>query len=568
MEIAWVFYEIADLLEFKGEDFFKIRAYRKAAKAIAGLERPVTEMFASGELKKVPGLGKNILGKIGELITTGECKLHKELKEEIPPSLLEIMKLPGLGPKKVSLLYERLGVSSIADLEEAARARKIRQLPGMGSKTEQEILRGIVRLKNKVNHLPLGAARELAMELSAYMDQIAGVRRVTVTGELRRWSPLVGSVDLLVVAENTEEAIKAFLIHPVLGEVLWREKDRVQVMSRWGVRVELIVVPEEQYWFALLWSTGSPGHYRRLQVMGWKRGWRLSRFGMYPRNGGEPARVSGEQEIYRLLGLQYVVPELRENSGEVSAAADNRLPGLIELADIRGDLHVHTSWSDGTGSIEEMVRRAREKGYSYLAITDHSVSLKIARGLTLERLQQQHEEIRRLNGEMEDFHLFTGVEVDILSDGRLDYPDEVLAAADVVIASVHSGFKQDRDTITHRMLAAIENKHVDIIGHPTGRLLGHREPYAVDVEEIIEAAARHNKVLEINASPDRLDLDEFYVQLARESGVRLAINTDAHDPHRLDEMIYGVSVARRAWLEPRHVVNTLPLPELLQVLGK
>ncbi|WP_207744586.1 DNA polymerase/3'-5' exonuclease PolX [Desulfallas sp. Bu1-1] len=568
MEIAWVFYEIADLLEFKGEDFFKIRAYRRAARAIAGLEQPVTEMYASGELKKVPGLGKNITGKIGELITTGECKLHQELKEEIPPSLLELMTLPGLGPKRVRLLYERLGVSSLAELEEAARARKVRQLPGMGSKTEQEILRGIVRLKNKVNRLPLGAARELALELSAYLDQMAGVHRVTVTGELRRWSPLVGSVDLLVVAENAEEIIEAFLIHPVLGDILRREKDRVQVLSRWGVHVELIVVPEEQYWFALLWSTGSPAHYRRLQLLAWKRGWRLSRHGMLSRACGKPARVNSEHGIYGLLGLNYIVPELRENNGEVGAAAENKLPRLLELADIRGDLHVHTNWSDGTGSIEEMVRRAREKGYSYLAITDHSVSLKIARGLTVERLLQQHEEIRRLNDEMEDFHLFTGVEVDILADGRLDYPDEVLARVDVVIASVHSGFKQDRDAITRRILSAIENEHVDIIGHPTGRLLGHREPYAVDVEEIIEAAARHNKVLEINASPDRLDLDEFYVQLACESGVRLAINTDAHDPHRLDEMIYGVSVARRAWLEPRHILNALPLPELLQVLGK
>ncbi|AGL01169.1 DNA polymerase/3'-5' exonuclease PolX [Desulfoscipio gibsoniae] len=569
VEIAWAFYQIADLLDFKGEDFFKTRAYRRAARAIIGLDKPVADLYASGELKNVPGLGKNTIAKIGEMLKNGECRLHKELKQEIPATVLDLMALPGLGPKRAKLLYERLGITSIAELEQAARSKKVRNLPGMGTKTESSIVRNIGRLKKKSHQLPLGAARELAAELSEYLEQLANVQKVTVSGDIRRWAELVHSVDILAVVRNIEDAediVESFIRHPALGEVMWREPGRVRAASRWGVPVELVALTEEQYWPALLWTTGSQSHLRRLQLLAWQRGWRLGRNRLVSRRDGRSARISNEEDFYRLMGLQYVVPELRENNGEINTAAGGRLPRLVELADIRGDLHIHTSWSDGLGSIEEMALRAREKGYLYMAVTDHSPSLKIARGLSAERLMDQFETIRALNKQWEDFYILTGVEVDILSEGKLDQLDDVLAQADVVVASVHSGFKQDRNTITGRIMAAVENKYVDIIGHPTGRLLGYREPYAVDVEEIIEAAARHNKVLEINASPDRLDLNEYYVQLARESGVRVAINTDAHDLKRMDEMVYGVSVARRAWLEPRHVLNTLPLPELLQVL--
>ncbi|SFH35047.1 DNA polymerase (family 10) [Desulfotomaculum arcticum] len=568
MEIAWVFYQIADLLEFKGDDFFKIRAYRKAARAIAGLEESAADLYNSGKLIEVPGVGKNIMAKIGELLTSGQCQLHERLKREVPAGLLELMSLPGLGPKKIGLLHERLGISSIAELEEAARAKKIRELPGMGSRTEQEIIRGIGRLKRKPNQLPLGAARELAAGFSRYLKQMGVDRRVEVTGAIRRWAPMVDRIDLLVVAADMQDVQEPFALHPDLGDVVWREEDRFQLASRWGVPVEIYIVPESEYWYALLWSTGSPAHYRRLQVMAWKRGWRLNKCGLYPRSGGDAAAVHSEEEIYRLLELQYVPPELRENEGELSAAGNGTLPRLLNAGDIRGDLHVHTNWSDGMNSIEEMAQRAREKGYRYMAITDHSTSLKVARGLSREKLLMQHETIRQLNRQWEDFQLFTGIEVDILTDGRLDCPDEILAGIDVVVASVHTGFKQDRATITRRMLAAIENEHVDIIGHPTGRLLGHREPYAVDVEAIIEAAARHKKILEINASPDRLDLDEFYVRLARESGVLIAINTDAHDLRRLEEMEFGISVARRAWLEPGHVINTYEFDDLVRVLQR
>lgn len=568
IEMAWVFHEIADLLEFKGEDFFKINAYRRAARTIAGLEYSVAELYKNKELEKIPGLGKGIISKIGELLSSGTCQLHAELKAETSPKLMELMTLPGLGPKRTRLIYEELGVTSLDELEKAARAREVRKLPGMGSKTEQSILRGISRLKKKAYQVPLGVARELATELSEYLGQLAAVQKVNVTGDVRRWSEMVNCVSLLAVAQDVKDVLDAFIIHPALGEVIWREKDRVQVNSRWGVAVELIVVSQESYWFALLWSTGSQPHFRRLQLLAWRQGWRLERDRMVFRSSGAPARVNSEDDIYRLLKLPYIVPELRENNGEITAASTGSLPGLLELSDIRGDLHLHTNWSDGVSSIEDMAQRAREKGYSYIAITDHSVSLKIAKGLSQERLLAQFEKIQVLNEQLDDFYILTGVEVDILSDGSLDYVDEVLAQADVVVASVHSGFKQDRDKITRRVLAAIENEHVDIIGHPTGRLLGHREPYAIDVGEVIEAAARHQKILEINSSPDRLDLNEFYVQLARESGVKISINTDAHDRRCLEDMRLGVSVARRAWLEPQHIINTLPLAELLDVLHR
>lgn len=568
MEIAWMFNRLADLLEFKGEDFFKVRAYRRAARSIAGLERPAAELYEKNLLKNVPGLGKNIIAKIGELLSTGELKLLRELQEEIPQGLVELMTLPGLGPKRVRLLHERLNITSLAELEAAARAGKVQKLSGLGSKTEQEIVRNITRLKKRSSRLTLGVARELALGLGDYLGQMAHVERVEITGQVRRWTKLVDSVDLLAVTGDAEEVLDSFAYHPALGEVIWKEKDRLQLISRWGVNVELTVVPKEQYWYALLWSTGSEAHYRRLQLLAWQRGWRLSRYGLFPRSGGEPPRVEGEEDIYRLLGLQYIVPELRENTGEVNAADRGELPQLLEAGDIRGDLHVHSDWSDGTCGIDDLARRAREKGYSYLAVTDHSESLKIARGLPRDRLLAQHANIRELNRQWDDFRVLTGIEVDILADGSLDCPDDVLAETDLVVASVHSGFKQGRDQLTNRIKAAIAHKYVDIIGHPTGRLLGHREPYDVDVEEIIETAACYGKVLEINASPDRLDLDEYYVRLARESGVLVAINTDAHDRFRLDDMVFGVSVARRAWLKPEHVLNTMALPDLMQVLSR
>ncbi|MQL53766.1 PHP domain-containing protein [Desulfofundulus thermobenzoicus] len=616
MEISWAFRELADLLEFEGEDFFKIRAYRRAAKVIAGLDEPVEKLYRQGRLGKVPGIGKNILAKTGELIEKGEMAKLQELRRKWPPTIPEVMALPGIGPKRARFLYEQLGVASLDGLEEAAREKKIRALKGMGVKTEQEILRSIELVRSRAGRILLPLARELAREMADCVREAPGVFQVHVAGEIRRWEEIVEEILLVAAAEEPEPVLNVLAAHRRVREVLVRERDRIRVHTWWGVPVELRVAAPGGYGAALLLATGSREHIRRLMEYARERGLaedraaagpaQEERAGMFAAWAGnitlQPAGASTgknaywkaaispdrhpvqntdplapvpgaplppeEEEIYRRLGLWPVPPELREDREELEAAARGEPPRLLEVGDIKGDLHVHSDWSDGANSILQMVKRAREKGYRYLAITDHSRSLGVARGLSLERLQEQHRLIRELNESEEDFRILTGTEVDILARGGLDFPDEVLAETDVVVASVHSGFRQDRDTLTRRVLEAVENEHVDIIAHPTGRLLGEREAYDLDVERVIEAAAKHNKILEINSSPDRLDLNAHYARLARDHGVKLAINTDAHDLRRLDEMIYGVAVARRAWLGPEDVLNTMDLPDLLKLLGR
>ena len=569
MEVAGVLREIADLMELKGEDYFKIRAYRRAAREVAGLTEPVADLYKHDRLKHVRGLGKNIMAKITELLVTGKCSRHQELRQEIPPGLLEVMALPGLGPKRARFFHEQLRITSLSELEEAARGRRVRTLPGMGAKREQEILRSIEMVRSNTGRVMLGVARELANELVAFLSSLPGVISISITGKIRRWQEVVDSINLVAAATNAHPVLGALLNHPRVKETLLQEFDRVRVMTWWGVPVDLVVVTEDEYWPALHWSTGSQEHYRRLQMLAWQKGLKLDRHGLFKRGDlKQPLMVTSEHDIYTHLGMSYVPPEIRENNGEVGAALHGEIPSLVDLAGIKGDLHVHSQWSDGISSIEELARRARQKGYAYIAITDHSRSLKVARGLSLEQLLEQHRHIEELNKQMDDFRILTGIEVDILSRGDLDYPDEILSRVDLVIASVHSAFRQDTEAMTGRIIAAIENQHVDIIGHLTGRLLGQRDAYAVDVERVLEAAARHGKILEINASPDRLDLNEYHARMARDCGVKLAINTDAHDTRRLEEMVYGVAVARRAWLEPQDVVNTLDLPELLDLLGQ
>ncbi|MDK2888249.1 MAG: polymerase [Thermoanaerobacter sp.] len=576
MEISWAFRELADLLEFEGEDFFKIRAYRRAARAIAGLEEPVEEMYRRGTLAGVPGIGKNILAKIGELIATGEMKKLQELRRKWPPGILEVMALPGIGPKRARFLHEQLGITSLAELEEAAREKKVRALRGMGVKTEQEILRSIELVRSRRGRILLPLAREIAGEVATFIQDVPGTRKVAVAGGVRRWRETVDEVRLVAAAEDPEPLLNALAGYRRVREVLERGENRIRVLTWWGVPVELEVAGPGAYGITLLRATGSAEHWRQLQALAARRGFCLDEVRDGPGSEGVASvpPVPGaplpqeEEDIYRRLGLWPVPPELREGRGELELFAGESPPRLLEVRDIKGDLHVHSDWSDGANSILQMVQRARERGYRYVAITDHSRSLTVARGLSLERLQEQHRLIRELNEKEKDFRILTGTEVDILVRGGLDFPDEVLAGMDVVVASVHSGFRQDEETMTGRVLQAIENEYVTIIGHPTGRLLGEREAYALDLERVIEAAARHGKILEINSSPDRLDLNEHYARLARDCGVRLVVNTDAHDLRRLDEIPYGVAVARRAWLRPEDVVNTLDLPDLLELLGK
>jgi DNA polymerase (family 10) len=565
-EIAWAFRELADLLEFKGEDFFKVRAYRRAAKTIDSLDEPVERLYRQGELVRVPGIGKNILAKIGEMINTGKMRKLEELRIEIPPGILEIMDLPGIGPKRASLFYKQLKVTSLDELEKEARQEHVRELPGLGAKAEQEIVCNIELLRRRSGKVMLGLARKLAQELREYLKDLPGVKRVEPTGSIRRWRETVGDIDFLAAVGSPKLLFDSFLGHPRVKEILVREENRIKATTWWGVTVELLAVPEEKFWAALLWSTGSREHYRQLQLLAQRKGMTLNRDGLaYPE--GKFFIVGAEDDIYRFLGLPFIPPELRENRGEIEFCLKaGKLPEIIQLNDIKGDLHIHSNWSDGVNSLEQIVEYARKKKYQYIALTDHSPSLKIARGLSLERIKEQCNFIEKINEKYDDIQIFTGIEVDILPRGGLDCPVEILEQLDIVIAAVHTNFRQDRQVMTERILSAVKNKHVDVIGHLTGRLLGQREAYNVDVEKILAVAGESGKFMEINSSPDRLDLNEEHARLAKEYGLKMVINTDAHDLRWMDNMSYGVSVARRAWLTPEDVVNTRGLKELEELI--
>ncbi|TEB14278.1 DNA polymerase/3'-5' exonuclease PolX [Pelotomaculum sp. FP] len=562
-EIAWIFHELADLLELKGEEYFKIRAYRNASRILAGLDEPVKDAWKGGRLNKIPGIGKNIAAKINELLTTGNLKKYQELLEEFPPGLLEIITLPGLGPKKAGMLREKLGITSLEELAAAAREKRLRNLPGLGVRTEDEILRNIELRQSQAGRALLDLARNIAAELTGYLGLLPGVARVEAGGSLRRWKETVGDIDLVVASDDPNTVIDSLAGHYRISHILEKGYDGAKFQTKCGIAVELEIVPEEVFTLALFRNTGSHAHFEKLQGLFEKRE-NSAAAALLGRTQGK----MGEQDIYAMLDLQYIPPELREDRGEVEAALEKRLPDLVKLEAIKGDLHVHSTWSDGVADIEQLAGRAKAKGYQYMAVTDHSRSLHIARGLSLDKLHEQHEVIRELNKKQEDFQILTGIEVDILPKGELDCPDEVLKEIDVVVASVHSAFKQDWETMTARLLSALENRNVDIIGHPTGRLLNQREGYALDLERVLEAAAGYGTILEINASPNRLDLSDVNARRAKEKGIKLAINTDAHDLKRLDEMPYGVAVGRRAWLEEEDVVNTMPAEKLLKYLRR
>lgn len=565
IEIAWIFSELADLLEIKGEDFFKVRAYRRAAAVLAHLDQPVEELYRRRLLSKISGVGKAIEGKIKEIVETGELKKHQELLKEIPPGVLAIKQLPGIGPNRARVLFQELGVRDLAELEQAVKERRVRSLKGFSSKLEWDILNGIEMVRNRQGRTRLSVALELAQEIIDFIKLLPGVQQLSVAGSTRRWRETVGDLDLVAAADEPLPLVMALATHPRVKEVIEQQDRRIRVYTWWGLSVDLQVVSPEEYISTLHRSTGSKDHYAKLQKAAQKQNLTLNHHGLFD-DTGKRVPLQQEADIYKTLQMEYIPPELREDHGEVEAALSGGLPSIIQLSDIRGDLHIHTTWSDSAMELEDVVKRCREKGYAYAAITDHSRSLKIANGLDLDRLQEQHGIIRKMNEKLQDFTLLTGVEMDILPNGDLDYPDEILEPMDVVIASVHSGFRQSKKEITERIIKAMENEHVDIIAHMTGRILGRRESYDLDVEALIETAAKTGTILEINASPDRLDINEVYARKARDIGVKISINTDAHDTRRLDEMPFGVAVARRAWLEPQDVVNTYDIDALREVL--
>lgn len=567
LELAEIFDRIASLLEIKGEVKFKYLAYRRAAENIRNLSEDVLEISQSGNLTEVPGIGSAIAKKIEELLSTGKLQFLEKLELEVPPSLLDLLKIPDVGPKKVSIIWQQAGITNLSDLEAAARQGKLQGLPGIGAKSEQRILKGIESLSHQSQRILLGVARPTANQWRNWLISLPGVRKVEIAGSLRRWKETIGDLDFVAVCDEPEKMMQAFIEHPDVGRVLSRGENKSSIELKNGLRIQLWIQPLENYGSLLQFVTGSQAHNVRLRELAKLKGLSLSEKGYLDENQ-KLINCPDEEMVYRRLGLEWIPPEMREDRGEIQAAVNGKLPGLIQIEDLKADLHTHSTWSDGSAGIEEMALAALQRGRKILAITDHSQGLGIAGGLDAGELRRKHAEIKNIQNRLGDeIQLLHGAEVEIHADGSLDYPDEVLAELDLVIASIHTSLHQPREAITARLIRAIQNPFVKIIGHPSGRLILKREGADLDWPLIMEAALKSGTALEINANPDRLDLSDVHARRAFEMGVLLSINSDAHAPEQMDNLIYGVAVARRAWIQPQNIINTWPFEDLKKWLS-
>ncbi len=570
---------IGDILQIKGENRFRVLAFHNAAESIENLGQDIYAIHRAGALTGIPGVGKSIAEDIAQLLDTGQIEFLEELKQEVPLGVVEMMKVPGVGPKKAARLWHELGVTDIASLKAAIQAHKVRTLKGFGAKSEEKILKGVELLESrKEERVPLGVARPAALEIvadlrAALPEEI--LTQIEPAGSVRRWKETIGDLDILAASPNPEAVTEAFRSLDRVTEVLWSgaTKSRVRLIS--GLECDLRVVEPRHWGAALQYFTGSKEHGVAMRELALKQGWSLNEYGLTATGegdarAGEQRFFDNEADLYHFLGLDWIPPELRENRGEIEAAREHRLPRLITRADIQGELHGHSTWSDGSLSIAAMAEAAMRRGYRYWLLSDHSAGLGMVGGLDADRVREQARVVRELNRKWAekgvDFRLLHGIEVEIMADGRLGLPDDALAELDVVVASIHSSLRQDRETITQRCLKAIENPHVDILGHPTGRLLGRRPPTDIDMEAVLQACAEHGVVVEINANPARLDLNDVHARRAVELGCKIAISTDAHSAEELDLIPYGVATARRAWLTPDDVINTRPLHEMLALL--
>lgn len=558
-EIAGILFEFAELMDLKG-DVFKRNAYRKAAQSIEALDGDVREYHERGELEAIPGVGKAIAQKIAEVLDTGRSMKLEELRAEFPPGLLDLMRVPDIGPKTLVRLYLELGVKDLDGLRQAALQHRIRRLKGFGERSEENILRGIELVQGHGGRMLLGDALPIALAIESYFKE-QGVEQVSVAGSLRRRKETIGDIDLLVGSDRPLKVVDVFTSYPLMGTVISKGSTRSSIRLQDGTQVDLRVVSRAEYGAALLYFTGSKEHNVELRRIAIQMGFKLNEYGLFRKDDGGLVTSGDEKGIYRALGLDLIPPELREMRGEIEAAREGRLPHLVRTEDIRGDLHVHTVMSDGQATMRELAREAHRRGYEYIGLTDHSPSLHIAHGLAVEDLLASVEEARTASEE-EGIAVLRGSEVDILEDGSLDYPRDVLSKLDYVIASVHSHFKMGREEMTERVLTALLEPEVNILGHPTGRLLGRREGYLLDLEMVMEHASRHGVALELNGLPDRLDLNDLNCRKAKERGVLLAIGTDAHRLQDLDNMLLAVGTARRGWLEKENVLNTLSLVQL------
>lgn len=568
LDIARIFDEIADILELKGENAFKIRAYRKAALTIETLTQDLKVIAERGgvkELKKIPGVGVGIAKKIVEIAETGDCKKHRELKQETPSELLELLAIPRVGPKTIAKVHQELGITTIEDLEEAAKSNKLAVLSGFGAKVEENIVKGIEQYRSYQGRALLSKALPYAELIVSELKKLDAVERIVIAGSLRRMRETVGDIDILVVSKRSADVMDAFTSLEGVEDVIAKGETKSSIRLK-GINADVRVVDAVSFGAASHYFTGSKHHNVRIRELGVKNGLKINEYGVF--RGEERIGGETEEDVFASVGLTYIPPELREDRGEVKAAKAGRIPELIEISDLKGDLHVHTNWSDGRDSIEEMANAAIALGYEYIAVADHSPAVGIAGGLNEEKIVKRQDEIEKVNKSFEaegvNFKVLNAVEVDIKSNFSLDFPDGILKEMDIVVGAVHSKFSQDRETMTKRIVTAMENPNVDIIAHPTGRLLGKRDPYEVDMEKLMAAAKDTGTVMELNSFPERLDLNDLHCRMAKEYGVLVAISTDAHDTMQMQAVRrYGVATARRGWLEPEDVLNTRGLEEIM-----
>ncbi len=562
-EIAAMFDQAAELLEIGGENQFRVRAYRRAAREIEGLPKAVASLLKSGrDLSELPGIGKDLAGKIADIVKTGHFGLLDTLKKKLPGELGDMAALPGLGPKRIKLLYDKLKVRTLNDLRRAIKTGRLRELRGFGPLIEEKLL-GALEKPQPAKRFKLSVAEAEAEALVGFLRDSG---RVVVAGSYRRRRDTVGDLDVLVTAKNGAAVGNRLVEYENVAQVVAHGPTRTTVMLRSGLQVDVRAVPEESYGAALLYFTGSKAHNIALRGLANQHGWKLNEYGLF--SGKRRIAGTTEEDVYEKLGLAFIPPELREDRGEIAASQASKLPRLVKLADVRGDLHVHSDWTDGTVPIAGMAEAAQARGYEYIALTDHSRRVAMTHGLDPARLARQIHEIDRLNEKFKNFTILKGIEVDILRDGSLDLPDSSLEKLDVVVAAVHSHFDLPHQAQTDRVVRALENRHVSILAHPTGRLIGQREPYDIDMDAVISAARKASCYLEINAEPDRLDLNDLHAHAAKLAGVKLAVSTDAHSVDAFQCMRSGIDQARRAWHTANDVLNTRPLAELRKLLKR
>jgi DNA polymerase (family 10) len=566
--VADILYLVANLLDLKGEIFFKTRAYRIAAQTIEALDEDIEKLVNQGRIESIPGVGEALAKKITELVQTGKLEYLERLKKEVPTGLIDLLGIPGLGPKKVAALYKNLGITNTQELREAANKGELRTLEGFGEITERNILRGIQLREKTSGRVLLNVAYEDGTGYITYLKRCKQIEKINIAGSLRRMKETIGDLDILISSKNPETIMQYFVSYPEVAQVLAKGTTKSSVLLNDNLQVDLRVVDEKSYGAALQYFTGSKDHNVTLRGLAIRKGYKLNEYGLFDKNTEKYIAGKTEEDIYKKIGFSYIEPELRENRGEFEAAKKKKLPNLVGYDEINGDFHVHSLWSDGSDSIEAIASVAQQRHYSFIGITDHSQSLKIANGLTEDRIQKKIQEIKTLNKKFPDLRILCGTECDIKTDGTLDYNNKILKQFDFVYIGIHTAFKMDRETMTKRIIKGMDNEQVDFVAHPTGRLIGKREPYEVDLEQIIDTAKETDTRLEINSFPDRLDLDDTHVKLAKEHGVQFVLGTDSHSINHLDFMRFGIATARRGWLEKKDILNTYSLKDIEKILGE